>query len=81
MKNIVIKFIRLITHKCPNCGEHLLCANNNDFEYEFWYCPKCDGEIEKESSEIVYIKKNFNKLSIEGLNYNKGGKDNKGVEN
>ncbi len=28
----------------------------------------------KESSEITYIKNNFNKLSIEGLNYNKANK-------
>ena len=48
MSNIIIKLVRLITNRCQVCGEHLSCANNNDFEYGLWYCPKCDGEVEND---------------------------------
>lgn len=33
-------------HKCPKCGEHLAC-NDNQFAYDNWYCPNCDGNCEE----------------------------------
>lgn len=45
MKKLYELWCALI-HKCPQCGEHLAC-NDNQFGYGNWYCPKCDGICEQ----------------------------------
>ena len=48
MSNIVVRFIRTITGRCPNCGQKLCCIDYEGYGYALWYCPKCDGEIEND---------------------------------
>ena len=45
IKSILYKLWCALIHKCPKCGEHLAC-NDNDFSYGNWYCPNCDGNCE-----------------------------------
>lgn len=44
-RRILHEFWCALTFKCPKCGEHLAC-NDNEHEYGNWYCPNCDGNCE-----------------------------------
>lgn len=46
MKKKLYELWCAFTHKCPKCGEHLAC-NDNQFAYGNWYCPNCDGNCEE----------------------------------
>jgi ribosomal protein L37AE/L43A len=48
---ILKEIFRLLCHRCPKCGTPLGCVNDNMFGYGLWYCPKCDGEIEKPTKD------------------------------
>ena len=40
IKSILWEGFCALIHKCPKCGEHLAC-NDNDYSYGNWYCPNC----------------------------------------
>lgn len=49
LRRILHEFWCALTFKCPKCGAHLAC-NDNEHEYGNWYCPNCDGNCEDEIS-------------------------------
>ena len=51
-----------LIHKCPKCGKHLAC-DDNDFSYGNWYCPNCDGNCEEEIGIKEPISKTFPRVN------------------
>jgi hypothetical protein len=62
LRKILHEFLCALTCKCPKCGEHLAC-NDNEHEYGNWYCPNCDGNCEEEIGIKEPISKTFSRVN------------------
>lgn len=62
LRRILHEFLCTLTCRCPKCGEHLAC-NDNEHEYGNWYCPNCDGNCEEEIGIKESISKTFPRVN------------------
>ena len=62
IREYIVGMLCALIHKCPKCGKHLAC-DDNDFSYGNWYCPNCDGNCEEEIGIKEPISKTFPRVN------------------